>query len=148
MYNWWKKKQINAFSKSHLPKIDLRKVQCVSHLNSLPSPLSVLGVVCQSPHVHVALDDFWSQDVVSVAQPGCCGFTSTVKPERLRSQFGCWLKQKNKKIIRACFPTDLQLISNSYYQNWMFFPYFAGEQHHRTKKGFNYCSFNKKWLEV
>lgn len=60
----------------------------VSHLNGLPAPLSVFGVVGQSPHVHVALDDFWSQDVVSVAQPGRRGFAPAVKSERLRSQFG------------------------------------------------------------
>lgn len=63
--------------------------QCLSHLNSFPAPLSVLGVVGQSPHVHVALNDFWSQDVVSVAQSGCCGFSSTVESERFWSQFSC-----------------------------------------------------------
>lgn len=60
----------------------------VSHLDSLPPPLSVLGVVCESPHVHVALDDLWSEDVVSVTQSGGCGFSSTVESKCLRSQFG------------------------------------------------------------
>lgn len=59
-----------------------------SHLHCLPAPLPVLGVVSQSPHVHVALDDLWPQDVISVAQSGGCGFTSAVKPEGLGPQFG------------------------------------------------------------
>lgn len=62
----------------------------MSYLNSLPAPLSVFGVMSQSPHVHVALDDFRSEDVISVAQPGSCGFTSIIKSERFRSQFSCW----------------------------------------------------------
>lgn len=41
------------------PIRDTLFVYFVSHLNSLPTPLSVLGVVGESPHVHVALDDFW-----------------------------------------------------------------------------------------
>lgn len=60
----------------------------VSHLHGLPAPLPVLGVVSQSPHVHVALDDLWPQDVVPVAQSGGRGFTSAVKPEGLGPQFG------------------------------------------------------------
>lgn len=62
----------------------------MSYLNSLPAPLSVFGVMSQSPHVHVALDDFRSEDVISVAQPGCRGFTSVIKSERFRSQFSGW----------------------------------------------------------
>lgn len=60
----------------------------LSHLHGLPAPLPVLGVVSQSPHVHVALDDLWPQDVISVAQSGGRGFSSAVKPESLGPQFG------------------------------------------------------------
>lgn len=42
----------------------------------------------QPPHVHVALDDLWAEDVVSVVQSGGRGFSSAVKSERLRAQFG------------------------------------------------------------
>lgn len=59
-----------------------------SHLHGLPAPLAVLGVVSQPPHVHVALDDLWPQDVVSVAQSGGRGFTSAVEPESLGPQLG------------------------------------------------------------
>lgn len=70
----------------------------MSYLNSLPSPLSVFGVMSQSPHVHVALDDFRSQDVISVAQPGCRSFTSVIKSERFRSQFSGCRDKKSKQI--------------------------------------------------
>lgn len=76
------------------PQKKILEKSTVSHLNSLPTPLSVLGVVGQSPHVHVALDDFWSEDVISVAQPGCCGFSSAVKSKGLRSKFGGYQSKK------------------------------------------------------
>jgi len=66
-----------------------------AHLDSFPTPLSVLGVVGQPPHVHVALDDLRAEDVVAVAQPGRGCFPSAVKPERLRSQFGGWRRKRN-----------------------------------------------------
>lgn len=60
----------------------------MTHLHGLPAPLTVLGVVCHPPHVHVALDDLGSQDVVPVAQPGRRSLRAPVKAEGLRAQLG------------------------------------------------------------
>lgn len=69
------------------------------HLHGLPAPLPVFGVVGQTPHVHVALDDLWPQDVVAVTQSGGCGLGSCIKAERLRTQFGGCRQKKTLQLI-------------------------------------------------
>lgn len=45
----------------------------------------------QAPHVHVALDDLWPQDVVAIAQSGGCRLFPSVEAERLGAELsGCY----------------------------------------------------------
>lgn len=77
--------------------------QTGAHLHSLPAPLPVFGVVGESPHVHVGLDDLWAEDEVLLVLARGDGLDPPVETKRFWTQLqGCREHERNGKI--AYFP--------------------------------------------